>query len=68
VPADALWKSRRDAVEQAIAQAPTDAVRALGRDYLRVLDAYAAEARQAGTGFIEIQNTMLFATLGQKNE
>jgi hypothetical protein len=33
-----------------------------------VLDAYAVEAQQAGTAFIEIQNTMLFATVGQKLE
>ena len=33
-----------------------------------VLDAYAAEAKQAGSAFIEIQNTMLFATVGQKTE
>jgi SAM-dependent methyltransferase len=67
-PADGVWNTRRAVVEQAIQQAPSDAVRALGRDYLQVLNAYAAEAKHAGPAFVEIQNTMLFATVGQKNE
>ncbi len=61
-----MWVRRRDAVEHAIEQAPTDAVRALGREYRDVLAAYAAEATNAGSAFVEIQNTMLFATVGQK--
>ncbi|MBI3050548.1 MAG: methyltransferase domain-containing protein [Acidobacteria bacterium] len=65
-PAD-LWTRRRAAVEQAIALAPTDGTRTLGRDYLDALDAYAREAHQAGSTFVEIQNTMLFATVGQKS-
>jgi hypothetical protein len=55
-------------VEHAIAETPGDSGRALGRDYLDVLEAYAAEAKKAGSAFIEIQNTMLFATVGQKTE
>ena len=47
-------------------EAPNDAVRAAGREYLDVLQTYAAEAANAGPGFVEIQNTMLFATVGQK--
>ncbi len=64
-PAD-VWARRRAAVEQAIEQAPTDVVRALGREYLEILMSYAAEAANAGSAFVEIQNTMLFATVGQK--
>jgi ubiquinone/menaquinone biosynthesis C-methylase UbiE len=64
-PAD-VWTRRREAVERSLDQAPTDAVRGLGREYLDVLAAYAAEAASAGPGFVEIQNTMLFATVGQK--
>jgi ubiquinone/menaquinone biosynthesis C-methylase UbiE len=64
-PAD-VWTRRREAIELALQQAPSDAVRALGREYLEVLGAYAAEAAAAGPGFVEIQNTMLFATVGQK--
>ena len=52
------WKSVRVAVD----------VQTLGREYLVVLDAYRSEAEQAGASFIEIQNTMLFATVGQRSE
>ncbi len=65
-PPEDLWKRRRSDVERAIEATPTDGVRALGRDYLHALDAYAEEARQAGPAFVEIQNTLLFATVGQK--
>ena len=65
-PPDQLWTRRRADVGRAIETAPTDAVRAIGRDYLDALDGYAAEARQAGPGFVEIQNTLLFATVGQR--
>ena len=65
-PPPDVWARRREAVEQAIQQAPAQAVQALGREYLEVLAAYATEAAAAGPGFVEIQNTMLFATVGQK--
>ena len=44
----------------------SDAARWLGRDYLDTLTAYEAEATRAGSSFVEIQHTMLFATVGQK--
>lgn len=65
-PPEDIWGRRRGAAEQLVDQAPTDIVRSLGREYLDVLEQYAAEARAAGAGFVEIQNTMLFATVGQK--
>jgi len=46
----------------------SDAARWLGREYLEVLNAYESEAQQAGSSFVEIQNTMLFATVGQRLE
>jgi SAM-dependent methyltransferase len=64
-PAD-VWDRRREDIEQAIGADPTEAVRAVGREYLDVLGRYAREAEEAGSGFVEIQNTMLFATVGQK--
>ena len=67
-PADDVWIRRRDAVRQRIEQAPSDQVRALGREYLTALDDYAAEARKAGPSFVEIQHAMLFAAVGQKTE
>ena len=67
-PEDDVWRHRNDVVEQLIDLAPNDQVRALGREYLTALDAYAAEARKAGPSFVEIQHTMLFATVGQKTD
>ena len=58
----------RARIEQAILQAPTDAVRRAGDQYLTELTAYEAEATQAGASFVEIQHTMLFATVGQNAE
>ena len=37
-------------------------------EYTAALDAYEKDAGAAGPGFVEIQNTMLFATVGQKAE
>jgi ubiquinone/menaquinone biosynthesis C-methylase UbiE len=64
-PAD-VWTRRQEAIERLLEEAPNEAVRTLGREYLDVLQTYAAEAANAGPGFVEIQNTMLFATVGQK--
>lgn len=67
-PEAAVWDARRRAVEQALGPGASDAARWLGREYLDTLNTYEAEARQAGPSFVEIQNTTLFATLGQKVE
>jgi hypothetical protein len=61
-----VWKSRRDVVERALSSGASDAARWLGRDYLETLTAYETEAKRAGSSFVEIQHTMLFATVGQK--
>jgi SAM-dependent methyltransferase len=66
VPASEIWDQRRSRLEEAVAQASTDDVKALGQEYLVLFDAYRSEAQQAGASFVEIQNTMLFATVGQK--
>ncbi len=63
-----VWDARRARVERAVQQARTTDVQTLGREYLVALDAYRAEAEAAGASFIEIQNTMLFATVGQRSE
>ena len=66
-PPDAsVWASRRNVVETALSAGASDAARWLGRDYLETLTAYEAEAKKAGSSFVEIQHTMLFATVGQK--
>ena len=55
-------KPLRDAIERA----PGESIRRLGQDYLKLIERYAAAAQQAGAAFVEIQNTMLFATVGQR--
>jgi SAM-dependent methyltransferase len=64
-PAPEVWARRRAAVEEQIASAPPS-IRSLGAEYLHTLDRYAADAKAVGPAFIEIQNTLLFAALGQR--
>jgi SAM-dependent methyltransferase len=68
VPPPAFWDSRRGAVRLAIARAPDESLRRLGADFLKAIDHYARDAATAGPAFVEIQNTMLFATVGQRAE
>ena len=67
-PSQDEWKHRRAAIEKVIDAATSEGVRSLGREYLDSLQTYAREAQEAGPGFVEIQNTMLFATVGQKKD
>ena len=67
-PPAALWESRRGAVRSAIDKAPGESLKRLGADYLKAIERYAQDADRAGTSFVEIQNTMLFATVGTVNE
>ena len=60
----AEWTARRRAVERAVQEAPA-AAQDVGRQLLSALAAYEGESAQAGAAFVEIQNTMLFATVGQ---
>jgi len=65
-PDKRVWDGRREAVTAAIAKAPDESLRRLGADYLKSIERYAREASNAGPSFVEIQNTMLFATVGQR--
>jgi SAM-dependent methyltransferase len=67
-PPPAVWETRRVAVQQAVEKAGDSGLRRLGHDYMKVLDQYAEDAKSAGAAFVEIQNTMLFATVGQRAE
>lgn len=67
-PSADVWHNRRAAVSEEIDRAPNESIRRLGQDYLKILDRYAAAAAAAGPGFVEIQNAMLFATVGQREE
>ena len=68
VPPKTFWESRRAAVKDVIAKAPDEALRRLGADYLKAVEQYARDASTAGSAFVEIQNTMLFATVGERAE
>ena len=61
-----VWSGRREAVTAAMAKAPDGSLRRLGADYLKAIEQYARDAAAAGPSFVEIQNTMLFATVGQR--
>ena len=60
------WQARRDAITSAISASGDIRVRALGRTYLETLAAYEQDAGRAGGSFVEIQNTMLVATVGHR--
>ena len=67
-PPPPVWEGRRDALRRALERSTGDPAAAdLGRAYSEALERYAHDAASAGPGFVEIQNTMLFATVGQKN-
>jgi hypothetical protein len=64
-PAADEWKERRDAVQRVVEGVMRKDVRELGRELLLALSTYETEAA-ASPAFVEIQHTMLFATVGQK--
>ena len=61
-----VWEGRRKAVQEAVADTPNESLRRLGSDYLKAIERYAKDARAAGSTFVEIQNTLLFANAGQR--
>jgi SAM-dependent methyltransferase len=67
-PGRDVWDHRRARIQSAWENASDADARARGREYLQAIDEYRAEAEGAGQAFVEIQNTMLFATVGQRSE
>jgi ubiquinone/menaquinone biosynthesis C-methylase UbiE len=65
-PPAAVWKVRAEAIEAAIAHAPNDSLRRLGSDFAAAVSRYSKDATAAGKSFVEIQNAMLFASVGQR--
>jgi SAM-dependent methyltransferase len=65
-PPQSLWDARRTTARAALNRVTDAGIRAVGDEYLAALEQYAGEAAAAGKRFVEIQNTMLFATVGQK--
>jgi SAM-dependent methyltransferase len=67
-PPKGVWDARREAVQEIVRRSAGDGVEDAADEYLAQLEQYASDAKAAGTRFVEIQNTMLFATMGQKGE
>jgi ubiquinone/menaquinone biosynthesis C-methylase UbiE len=67
-PPPSVWNTRRESIRQAIESAPNESIRRLGSDYLKLLERYAEEASAAGKSFVEIQHSMLFAIVGQRQD
>jgi SAM-dependent methyltransferase len=65
-PPDDVWTRRRARVQSAMEAPSPRAVSQAGAAFLSALDVYRRDAAAAGSSFVEIQNTMLFATVGQK--
>jgi SAM-dependent methyltransferase len=65
-PPAALWEARARAIDDATQHAPDESLRRLGRDYAAAVTQYGKDAAGAGAGFVEIQNTLLFASVGQR--
>jgi SAM-dependent methyltransferase len=65
-PPEELWAERRKRVQAAMSAPAPRALSLAGEAFLGALDAYQRDAALAGSSFVEIQNTMLFATVGQK--
>ena len=69
-PPPAVWQGRREALQRALDRSAGDgtAVESRPSATREALDRYERDAAGAGPGFVEIQNTMLFATVGQKEQ
>jgi SAM-dependent methyltransferase len=65
-PPGEVWTGRRARVHAAMSAPAPGTVSKAGRDFISALDVYQNDAVLAGSSFVEIQNTMLFATVGQK--
>jgi hypothetical protein len=67
-PPPEVWQSRRDAAARFREATAHAGMGQLADEYMAALDAYQRDAAASGPGFVEIQNTMLFAAVGHKPE
>ena len=67
-PPPAIWKARRELIGSLVDNAPGDSVGRIGLEYIEAIEQYERDAAATDSTFVEIQNTMLFATLGQRPE
>jgi len=63
-----LWQARRDAVRAALSTTADSRALELGRAYLQTLEAYERDAERLGSNFVEIQHTILVATVGHRTD
>jgi hypothetical protein len=61
-----VWDERRAALRAVIDTGSDPELLRLGDAARAALDRYAAAATQAGAAFVEIQSTLLFATIAQR--
>jgi ubiquinone/menaquinone biosynthesis C-methylase UbiE len=67
-PPKAVWQERQDGARRLLTGIDDGRVRTLADEYAAQLDRYASDVTAAGSSFVEIQNTMLFAAVGHKPE
>lgn len=65
-PVPEEWAARREAIQREVERASRKDVRELGRELQHALTTYESDAASTQSAFVEIQHTMLFATVGQK--
>ena len=65
-PSTSMWESRCADARRLVESTVDRDARTLGAAYLTALARYAAEAADQGADFVEIQNTMLVATIGHR--
>jgi ubiquinone/menaquinone biosynthesis C-methylase UbiE len=63
-PVPTLWQSRRATIARLVGETSRVAMRSIGEEWMRAVEQYAADAEQQGPAFLEIQHTMLIATVG----
>ena len=65
-PAPPAWESRRRRARRLVGETDDSAARQRGGEYIDRLEEYAQVAADEGPGFVEIQNTLLVATVGHR--
>jgi SAM-dependent methyltransferase len=65
-PVPTVWRARRQVIDDALAHAVTEETRRAGEELRVALEQYAEDGSAAGPSFLEVQNTMLFATTGHR--
>jgi SAM-dependent methyltransferase len=65
-PDAAVWAARKKAIGGEAATSADSSLRSAAEDYLHAMDEYRIAASTAGSGFVEIQSTLLFSVMGQR--